>query len=141
MTLRRVIWIAYSILGLVYVLIGIAAISGAAGWLPQALVDGFLAGETMTPLMGHIFQEFGALFVGLGGVFLWYANRHELSAGFHWLVTFYFLINASVHWVGPDGFTDSWQSGTFNSIPFAVMLILGVLQGRSLDVEDGQSAA
>ncbi|MDX1439454.1 MAG: hypothetical protein R3284_06080 [Rubricoccaceae bacterium] len=141
MTLRRVIRIVFSILGFVYVLIGVAAIAGAAGWLPQAFVNGFLAGETITPLMGHVFQEFGALFVGLGGILLWYASRRELSPGFHWLVTFYFFLNASVHWVGPDGVTDSWQSGTFNSIPFAVLLMLGMLQRRHLDGEGKRSAA
>ena len=141
MMLRKVIRTVYSILGLVYVLIGLAAIAGAAGWLPQAFVDGFLAGETITPLMGHIFQEFGALFIGLGGLFLWYASRRDLSLGFHSFVTVYFLLNATVHWVGPDGFTDSWQSGVFNTIPFALMLILGVLQRSQLDSEGEQSAA
>jgi len=62
----------------------------------------------MTSLMGHIFQEFGSLFVALGAVFLWYASRRELALGFHSIVTFYFLLNSSIHWIGPNGFTDSW---------------------------------
>lgn len=141
MTLRTVTWIVYGFLGFVFVIIGIAAIIGAAGWLPQALIDGFLGDETMTPVMGHIFQEYGALFVALGGIFFWYANRREISPGFHWVVTLYFFLNGAIHWVGPDGFTDAWQSGAFNSIPFAVMLILGVLHRSSLDSEGGRSAA
>ena len=140
MTLLRVIRTVYSVLGLVYVLIGFGAIAGAAGWLPQAFIDGFLAGEAITPLMGHIFQEFGTLFVALGGVFLWHASRRNLSLGLHWLVTFYFLLNATIHWVGPDGVTDSWQSGAFNTIPFALMLMLGVLQRSHLHGKTGQIA-
>jgi hypothetical protein len=131
MTLSRITRIVYSILGLGFVILGVAAVLAPAGWMPQGLIDGFLGNETITPLMGHIFQEFGSAFVALGGIFFWYAICHEPSPGFHWVVTFYFFLNASIHWVGPSGLTDSWQSGTFNSVPFAVMLLLGVLQRGS----------
>ena len=126
--LQRSTWVVYSILGLAYVLLGFAAILGSAGWLPQEVVDDFLRGETVTPLMGHIFQEFGASYVALGSIFFWHANRRESNLGLHWIVTFYFFLIALVHWVRPDGITDSWRSGTFNSIPFVVTLILGVVQ-------------
>ena len=130
MMLQRSAWIVYSLLGLAYVLLGTAVMVAPLGWLPGDVVAGFLAGETITPLMGHVFQEFGALFVALGTVFFWYANRREYSPGLHWLFAFYFFLNALIHWIGPEGVTDSWRSGAFNSIPFVVLTILGVAQQR-----------
>ena len=132
MALRKTTSIVYALLGVVYILLGFAAILAPAGLLPQGLIDSFLGDETITPLMGHFLQEFGSVFVALGVIFIWYASRREPSPGFHWAVTFYFFINASIHWVGPSGFTDSWQSGTFNTIPFALMLVLGILQRRAI---------
>lgn len=37
----------------------------------------------------------------------------------------------SPYWVGPDGFHGSWARGIFNSVPFLVMLLLGLAQLRA----------
>jgi hypothetical protein len=87
--------------------------------------------EAPNSFLNHLLQEFGAALLVLGLIFLWYARRKELSWGFHWLVTFYFFLMALIHWVGPDGLIGSASRGIINSIPFAVMLLLGLLQLRA----------
>jgi hypothetical protein len=72
--------------------------------------------------------------LALGLVFLWYAGRKEPSRGFHWAITLYFALDALIHWVGPDGLIGSWQRGITNSIPLAVMLLLGLQQLRTFGV-------
>jgi hypothetical protein len=128
MTLNQVTRIVYALLGMLYVVIGAGSMLLPTGWFPQGLVDGFLAGETPGPFTRHLLQEFGAVVLALGGVFLWYAGRKELSRSFHWAMTFYFALDALIHWVGPDGLIGSWRRGLTNSIPLVVMLLLGVLQ-------------
>jgi hypothetical protein len=76
-------------------------------------------------------QEFGTVTLGMGLAFRWYAGRRELSRGFHWAVTFYLALDAFIHWVGPNGPIGSWSRGIVNSIPFAMMLLLGLLQRRT----------
>ena len=132
MTLEKTIRMVYFILAAAYAVFGVAAISLPPGWLPQSLAQSFLGDESVSPLFGHVLQEFGSLFLVLGGIFFWYAKRASLSLAFHWIITIYFLLNALVHWFGPSGFTDSWSSGVVNSIPFVVMSILGVLQRNRL---------
>ena len=123
--------VAYRLLGTLYILVGSGAVLLPTAWLPQALTDGFLLGETPSPFLAHVLQEFGTLMVGMGLAFLWYAGRRELSPGFHWAMTFYLALDAFIHWVGPAGPIGSWSRGIVNSIPFAVMLLLGVLRRRA----------
>ncbi len=103
------------------------------GWFPQSLADEFLAGEIPGPFFEHLLQEFGTVVLALGFVFLWYANRKENSRSFHWAMTFYFSLDSLIHWVGPEGLIGSWPRGIVNSVPPAVMLLLGLLQLRELE--------
>ena len=127
MTLDKMTRVVYGLLGIVFVLLGAVAMLVPTGWLPQALAAALVAGEIPDPF-GHILQEYGAVFLALGFVFLWYAKRNEQSRSFHWAMTLYFLLNASIHWVGPEGIVGSWSSGIVNSTPFLVMLFLGLRQ-------------
>ena len=130
MTIEKITRIVYGILGVIYVIIGAGAMLLPTGWLPQGLTDDFLAEATPTPFLAHLLQEFGTVVLALGFVFLWYAKRKEHSRNFHWAMTFYFSLDALIHWIGPEGFIGSWSRGIANSIPFAVMLLLGLLQMR-----------
>ena len=127
-TLNTVTRIVYGILGVLYVLIGAGSMLMPTGWLPQSVVDDFLASEMQSPSVEHLLQEFGTVVLALGLVFLWCARRQEQSGGFHWAITFYFLLDALIHWVGPDGVIGSWQRGIVNSIPLTILLLLGLLQ-------------
>jgi hypothetical protein len=50
----------------------------------------------------------------------------------------YFSLNALIHWIGPDGVIGSWPRGVANSIPLAVMLLLGLLQLRASRPNTGE---
>src|SRR5262245_44524817 len=100
MTLNKIIRIVYGLLGILYVLLGVGSMLLPTGWLPRGLADRFLAGGIPSPFVGHLLQEFGTVVLALGGVFLWYASRKEQSRSFHWTITFYFLLDALIHWVG-----------------------------------------
>jgi uncharacterized protein YjeT (DUF2065 family) len=128
MTVNKITRIVYGLLGMLYVLIGVGSMLLPTGWLPQRLADDVLAGETPSSFVRHLLQEFGTVVLALGCVFLWYASRKEQSRSFHWAITFYFSLDALIHWVGPEGLIGSWQRGITNSIPLVVMLLLGVLQ-------------
>jgi len=131
MTLNKITRIVYGLLGVLYVLLGMGSILLPAGWLPQGIADSILPGEPLNAFAGHLLQEFGTVVFALGLVFLWRTWRKEYSRGFHWAMTFYCSLDALIHWVGPEGLVDSWPRGIVNSIPFVVMLLVGLLQLRA----------
>jgi hypothetical protein len=128
MALNNITRIVYGLLGLLYVLVGAGSMLLPTGWLPRGLADDILPKELPSPFVDHLLQEFGTVVLALGLAFLWYASRREQSRSFHWAMTLYFLLDALIHWIGPQGLIGSWPRGTINSIPFAVMFLLGVLQ-------------
>ena len=130
MTLDNSTRVAYCVIGILYVVIGMGSMLLPAGWLPQGLANNIPAGEIASAFVGHLLQEFGTVVLGLGLMFLWRANRKDHSPVFHWAMTFYLMLDALIHWVGPQGPIGSWTRGIVNSIPFAVMLLLGLLQLR-----------
>jgi hypothetical protein len=141
MTLTRVIRLVYGLFGILYVLIGVGSMLLPAGWLPQSLEGELLAGEELSAFVEHLLQEFGTVVLALGLLFLWYAGRNEYSRSFHWTVTVYFSLNALIHWVGPEGLVGSWSRGIINSIPFALMLLLGLLELQRAQRYEVPSAA
>ena len=131
MTLKPITRIVYSLLGVLYVVIGLGSMLLPAGWLPRRFSDIFLVGETPSPFFEHLLQEFGTVVLALGVVFLWRASRKQYSASFHWMMTAYFALDALIHWVGPDGVIGSWRRGVANTIPLVVMLLVGLLQRKA----------
>ena len=120
----------YALLGVLYVLAGIGAMVLPLGWVSPSW-----AGDDAVPVyqaaapesyVNHLTQEFGTLAIAVGFVFLWQARRAE--PGLHWLLTLYLMLDASIHWVGPQGFIGSPRRGLINSIPPLVMLTLGFLR-------------
>ncbi len=131
MMLNKTTRVAYGLFGIVYVLLGAGSMLLPTGWLPQSLAGKLLAGETLSSFGAHLLQEFGTVVLALGFVFLWCASREDHSRGLHWMITLYFSLDALIHWVGPGGLIGSASRGIINSIPFAVMLLLGLLQLRA----------
>ena len=131
MALNKVLRTVYALLGTLYVVIGCGSMLLPTGWLPDGIAGDFLNGEKATAFGDHLLQEFGTVVLALGFLFLWFAGRKEHSRTFHWAVTFYFALDALIHWIGPDGFIGIWSRGIVNSIPFAVMLLLGLLEMRT----------
>ena len=130
MMLSKITRTVYALFGAIFVLLGTAALLSPTGWLPQGLSGVIVAGEIPSSF-GHILQEYGAAFVALGLVFFWFAKQKELSRSLHWAITFYFALNALIHWFKPGVSASSWSSGIMNSIPFVLLLLLGLLLQRT----------
>src|SRR5215831_838103 len=90
MMLNRTTRVAYGLLGILYVCLGVGSMLLPIGWLPGGVADKLLAGETLNPFVEHLLQEFGTVVLALGLVFVWAASRKEYSGMFHWAMTFYF---------------------------------------------------
>jgi hypothetical protein len=126
-TITRVV---YGLLGVIYLVIGIGALLAPAGGLPDKWAGDFLISEMRSDFVAHLLQEFGTVVLVVGCTFLLLARRKEVSIGIHWALTLYFLADAVIHWISPDGSMNSWSRGIINSIPFAIMLLLGVVHLR-----------
>jgi hypothetical protein len=130
-TLRILTRTVYALLGVLYLLVGAGSIALPAGWIsPRWMGDdvaGLYAAATRESYLNHLTQEFGTVVIAVGLVFLWQARREEPSRSLHWLLTLYLVLDAAIHWVGPQGFIGSLQRGLINSIPPLLLLVLGFL--------------
>ena len=135
MNLRSVTKAVYAVLGVLYVLAGAGAMVLPLGWVsPEwagADAGAQYAAAAPESYLNHQTQEFGTLAIAVGFVFLWQARRAEPSRSLHWLLTLYLVLDASIHWVGPQGLIGSLQRGVINSIPPLLFLILGLLWQRA----------
>src|SRR5262249_58157083 len=61
MTLPRTTRVAYGLLGLLYVCLGVGSMVLPIGWLPEGSANRLLAGETLDPFGAHLLQEFGTV--------------------------------------------------------------------------------
>jgi hypothetical protein len=133
--IRTATTVLYALLGVLYVLVGAGAMVLPLGWVsaewlgPEvASICGAAAPDSY---LNHQTQEFGTLAIGVGFVMLWQARQREPSRSLHWLLTLYLMLDASIHWVGPQGVIGSLQRGLINSIPPLAFLIVGVLWRRA----------
>ena len=134
MMIRTITRAVYALLGALYILVGAGSIALPAGWISyQWLGDDVGALYRAAPpesYLNHLTQEFGTLAIAVGLVFLWQARRDGPSHSLHWLLTLYLVLDASIHWVGPQGFIGSVQRGLINSTPPVLLVILGLLLWR-----------
>ena len=134
MLLRALTKGVYAVLGVLYVLAGVGAMVLPLGWIssgwagPDAVAP--YAAAAPESYLNHLTQEFGTLAIAVGFVFLWQARQVQHSRSLHWLLTLYLMLDASIHWVGPQGLIGSLQRGVINSIPPLVFLVLGLLWRR-----------
>jgi hypothetical protein len=133
--LRLVTKAVYALLGVLYVLVGAGAIALPAGWIPPRWAGDHLAtlyaAEAPDSYLNHQTQEFGTLAIAVGFVMLWQARQAQHSRSLHWLLTLYLVLDASIHWVGPQGMIGSLHRGLINSTPPLLFLILGLLWRRA----------
>ena len=135
MGLRVITKAIYALLGVLYVLAGAGAMVLPLGWVsaawagPDAVAP--YAAAAPESYLNHLTQEFGTLAIAVGFVMLWQARQSQPSRSLHWLLTLYLMLDASIHWVGPQGLIGSLQRGVINSIPPLLFLILGLLWQRA----------
>ena len=134
MSLRTFTKAVYALLGMLYVVVGVGSIALPAGWISPGWAGdeaSLYAAAPPESFLNHLTQEFGTLVIAVGLVFLWQARRQEHSRSLHWLFTLYLALDASIHWVGPQGLIGSFQRGFINSIPPLLLLMLGLLWWRA----------
>jgi hypothetical protein len=118
----------YVLSGVVFLVLGTGVILLGTGVLPAWVHDRIFEMGRSDPFTMHQIQELGTVWVLAGLVFLWFARHYDRSAGFHWLATFYWLLDAWVHWFNAWGvFEHEWRA-VWNAIPFALFLLLGLLR-------------
>jgi hypothetical protein len=134
-SLRVITKAIYALLGVLYVLAGAGAMVLPLGWVSPRW-----AGDDAVPVyaaaapesyLNHLTQEFGTLAIAVGFVMLWQGCQPQHSRSLHWLLTLYLMLDASIHWVGPQGAIGSLQRGLINSTPPLLFLILGLLWRRA----------
>jgi hypothetical protein len=125
----------YAFFGVIYVLVGAGAMVLPLGWVSAEWlgpeVASIYAAAAPDSYINHQTQEFGTLAIAVGVTMLWQARQAEPSRSLHWLLTLYLVLDASIHWVGPQGVIGSLQRGVTNSIPPLAFLIVGVLRRRT----------
>ncbi len=133
--------IVYLLIGVIYMLIGTGAIFVPSGVLPAEWIVSIYGSDISNSLSMHMILEFGAALLALGSVFLWRARHSRYSPTFHWGMTTYFIVDAMIHWLGPDDAVDSLPHDLINTAPFLLMMILvGALQYFHRDSEHTNSA-
>ena len=121
--------VVYGLIGAMYMLIGIGAIVVPTGLVPSQWVVGIYGSDVTSSLSMHMILEFGAAVLALGSVFLWRSRHSRYSPTFHWGMTTYFIVDAMIHWLGPDDSVDSPLHDLINTVPFLILMALvGVQQ-------------
>ena len=123
---KAVYWIA----AVFFLSLGAAVLVVGTGILPGWLHDQIFAIGQNNPLMMHLIQETGTLWILVGMLFVWAARHYAQSAGFHWAVTFYWALDAWVHWFNAYGQFENEPRALYNAIPFVLFLTLGLLRTR-----------
>ena len=111
-----------------YFVLGAGVLLLGTGVLPVWIHDRVFELGRSDPFTMHQIQEMGTLWVLAGMLFVWLARHYDQSAKFHWAVTFYFALDAWVHWFNAFGKFEHEPRAVFNAIPFALFLILGLLR-------------
>jgi predicted PurR-regulated permease PerM len=78
------------------------------------------------PFTMHLIQETATLWVLVGMLFFWLMRHYDQSMKFHGAVTFYFSLDAFVHWFSAYGKFENQPRALINAIPFFLFLVLGL---------------
>jgi hypothetical protein len=118
----------YALAGAIYLLIGIGVLLLGTGLLPAWVRDPIFEAGQNSPFTMHLIQETGTLWVLVGMLLVWFARHYDQSGRFHWAMTFYFLLDAWVHWFNAFGRFEHEPRAVINAIPLVVFLVLGLLR-------------
>jgi hypothetical protein len=135
----------YGITGAAFLAAGVSTLLVNTGLLPDALRDIVLRFSQNNPAMLHIIQEFGTLLVLVSLLTFWFLRHYERSQAFHWAVTTYWAIMATIHWFNVAGPWQSVVGPLVNTVPFLVFFIIGLLraatEGRAVRAEANSMTA
>ena len=121
--------VIYVLAGTYYLLLGIVVLLLGTGLLPVRVHDLIFEMGHNSPDHLHLIQEIGTLWVLVGILLFWFS--WHLSSRFHWAMTFYFSLDAFVHWFSVYGKFENKPRALINAIPFLIFLLLGLLRRYS----------
>ena len=116
----------YVLAAVLYLVLGVGVLLLGTGVLPAWIHDRVFEVGRSDPFTMHLIQETGTLWVLAGILFLYFARHYDQSRKFHWAATFYFSLDAWVHWFNAFGKFEHEPRAILNAIPFALFLILGL---------------
>jgi hypothetical protein len=123
-TANKIVYGIFGVLALVY---------GFAAVLSPTLVAG---DEASAFPFSHIMREQGAAGVFIGSMSLWCVANYERRRSVHYFLMVFAFLLAAIHWFDYFSGHIGWVSPIYNSVPFAILLVMAVLSrqlGRSSD--------
>ena len=123
--------VTYVLAGSFYLLLGVVVLLLGTGLLPAWVHDRIFEFGQNNPFTMHLIQETGTLWVLVGLLLFWFARNYDQSVKFHWAMTFYFSLDAFVHWFSAYGKFENEPRAIINAIPFLLFLVLGLLRRYS----------
>ncbi len=120
-TMATVNKILYGIFGVAALLYGIVTLVAPAALMSEA--------ARSFPLT-HIMREQGAAGVFIGLMFFWCIPNYERRRGVHYLLMVFAFLLAAIHWFDFFAGHLRWLSPLYNSVPFAVLLLMAALSRR-----------
>jgi hypothetical protein len=78
----------------------------------------------------HIMREQGAAGVFIGLMFFWCIPNYERRRSVHYLLMVFAFLLAAIHWFDFFAGHLRWLSPLYNSVPFAILLVMAALSRR-----------
>jgi uncharacterized protein DUF4345 len=119
---KKVSSVVYGIFGTVAIVFGVAALLFPGAVEPEATESTHLA---------HLLREQGATTVFLGLMSFWCIFNYDRRRLVHLFLTLFTFFIAGIHWFDYLGGRRPLLSGILNTVPFAILLAMAVLDRRN----------
>jgi hypothetical protein len=119
--MRKVNQIIYGAFGALTIAYGLAALLSPATLSSEAARSFHSA---------HLLREQGAAGLFIGLMFLWCIFNYECRSTVHYFLMLFAFMLAAIHWFDYFGGHLPWISPVYNSVPFAVLLVMAILSRR-----------
>lgn len=126
--MKKISLLVYGLYGSVAILVGVTALLFPTMLEPQA----------STQLI-HILREQGAALVFIGLMSFWLLFHYDQRRSVHLLLTVFSFLIAGIHWFDFFGGRRPLASALFNSLGFAVLLVMAIFSPRPQEVKRGVS--
>ena len=117
-SIKKINQLIYGIFGTIAILYGATALL-----FPAALVSE--AAQSFH--MAHNLREQGAAGIFVGLMAFWCIFNYERRRSVHYCLMVFAFLLAAIHWVDYLGGHLPWMSPLYNSVPFAVLLVMAFL--------------
>jgi hypothetical protein len=131
MHIRPVARFVYGLLGVVSIVAASVVLLLGTGLVPAAVSNFLLEIGGGNDDTMHLIQEYAAFLFVVGVVHLWCARHYDLSLFFHWVLTFFWLFIALIHWFDYKGSFHAGWDRVIDTVPFVVFLLIGFIRHKS----------